>query len=160
MHVELTYDGVSYNGFDMLSLSGETISAPSAKLWLDDELIAQETAPVSGSDPGSMTLEIDHPYSNDGGAYCDQTSTYNLKRGASYVIISDFGGSREGLLLKKRQQMLDDYRAGFSDSSRQVLCETLNVMGQTWMEQTTLNRNLTEIKMRKIPNVGKSTQRV
>ncbi|MBW2109439.1 MAG: transglutaminase, partial [Deltaproteobacteria bacterium] len=139
VRIDFEYDGLA-SQID-LPLAGETLSTPLAQLWLDDELIAQETTP--GSDPGVMTLSIDHPYSADGGTYGDQTSTYNLKRGSTYVIVSDFGGSGTGRLLKSRQRILDAYRdSGLSDTSRQVLCETLNIMGQTWMEETTLNTSL------------------
>ncbi|MBI5056236.1 MAG: choice-of-anchor D domain-containing protein [Nitrospirae bacterium] len=141
IRVSFTYDGIS-NTID-LPLTGETVSAPAAQLWLDDELIAVETPPVSGAGLAQMTLTIDHPYADDSGTYGDQTSTYNLKRGSSYVIISDFGGSEKGQHLKKRQRILEDYRTGgLSDASKEVLTETLNVMGQTWMQQTTLSDNL------------------
>jgi RHS repeat-associated protein len=141
IHVSYTYDGLS-DTVD-LTLTGETISAPAAQLWLDDDLIAEETGTISGPETAAMTLTIDHPYAADSGTYGDQTSTYNLKRGSSYVIISDFGSSEAGRLLKKRQRILEDYRnSGLPDSSREVLTETLNVMGQTWMQQTTLSDNL------------------
>ncbi|MBI5196253.1 MAG: transglutaminase [Nitrospirae bacterium] len=144
IEIAFSYDGITYDypGVTLPNV-GETISAPAAQLWLDDELITQESPPVSGAGLATMTLTIDHPYSADSGAYGDQTSTYNLKRGSSYVVISDFGGSKDARLLKKRQRILEDYRtSGLSDSSREVLTETLNVMGQTWMQQTTLSDNL------------------
>ena len=138
--IELTYDGLHYHGDGgvKLSLSGETLPLPNAKLWLDDDLIAQ------GDSSGAMILSIDHPYPDEGGTYGDQSAEYKMKPGDStYVIISDFGGSKAGLLLKKRQKIMEEYRAsGLPDDSREVLTETLNVMGQTWMEETTLNVNM------------------
>ena len=141
IHIGFTYDGLT-SSVD-LPLSGETISAPAAQLWLEDTLLAQESPPVSGAGLGTMTLTIDHPYAADTGTYSDQTSVYNLTRGSTYVIISEFGGSRDGKLLQQRQRHLDALRAsGLADNSREVLTETLNVMGQTWMRQTTLSDDL------------------
>ena len=142
--IEVTYDGLPYHGDGgaKLSLSGETLALPTAKLWLEDNLIAQ------GGSAGTMILSIDHPYADQGGTYGDESAEYKMKPGdpgnySTYVIISDFGGSRDGLLLKKRQRIMEEYRAsGLPDDSREVLTETLNVMGQTWMEETTLNEEM------------------
>lgn len=123
-----------------MPISGETIPLPSAQLWFENELIAKET---DSSIQAILTITVDHPYSADSGTYGDQTSTYNLKRGSSYAIISDFGNGKDGLLLAKRQCLLDSYKAnGLADTSREVLTETLNIIGQTWMQQTTLSRDL------------------
>jgi RHS repeat-associated protein len=139
--VRFTYDGVT-QGIN-LPLTGETLSPPVAQLWLDDTLVAQETAPVSGANLDKMFLTIDHPYSGDSGTFSDQAVEYPMKRGAFYTIIYDFGGSRDGRLLEKRQKEMMAYRrSGVSDTSREVLTETLNVIGMTWMRDTTLNDNL------------------
>ncbi|PIU80088.1 MAG: transglutaminase, partial [Nitrospirae bacterium CG06_land_8_20_14_3_00_70_43] len=142
IHVTFTYDGIA-NAID-LGLAGETLSVPSAQLWLDDTLLVQEATPVSGPNLGDLTVTIDHPYAGTGGTFGDQTSTYHLKRGGStYVLISDFGASHDGRLLAERQRRLEAYRAsGLVDTSREVVSESLNVMGQTWMEQTTLSDRL------------------
>ncbi len=128
-----------------MTLSGETISPPTAQLWLDDELIASETDPGSGDNPDTMVLTIEHPYPDDTlRTWSGQVVEYPMNRGENYyVIIYDFGGSRDGRLLEKRQRKIKDYRlSGYEDESRQVLTETLNVMGMTWMRDTTLNTNL------------------
>ncbi len=140
--INYTYDGVS--GTYTLPLAGTTIAVPIAQLWLDDAIFAQEAAPATGSATEAMTITINHPYAADGGTYADQTSgDYKLKRGSSYVIISEFGGSTAGLLLEQRQRLLDELRAGgFTDTSREVLTESLNIMGQTWMKQSTLSDSL------------------
>ncbi len=135
--INCTYDQLSYT-FN-LPLKGETISLPNAKLWLDDVLISE------GPSGNILTLSINHPYAHDSGSYADQTENYTLKPdpNTTYVIISDFGGSRDGLLLKNRQKVLETYRSnGLLNDSMEVMTETLNVMGQTWMEETTLNENM------------------
>nr|WP_320194132.1 RHS repeat-associated core domain-containing protein [uncultured Desulfobacter sp.] len=144
VRVNFSYDGrASYIDF---SLSGQTLETPLAQLWLDDTLIAEETAPVTGTDLDYMFLTIDHPYPGKDGTYADQGPVkYPMKResGNFYTIIYDFGSSHDGRLLDKRQRKMSGYRiSGFSDDSRQVLTETLNVMGTSWMRDTNLNHKL------------------
>jgi RHS repeat-associated protein len=139
---------ITYDGVDRTSswiIEAETISPLTAQLWLDDELIATETNPGSGDNPDAMVLTIEHPYSDeDLRTWSGQEVEYPMSRGETYyVIIYDFGGSRDGRLLEQRQRKIKGYRlAGYDDESRQVITETLNVMGMTWMRDTTLNANL------------------
>jgi len=143
LYLEFTYDGFPYQG-GVVRVTGETLNRPEIKVWLEDEIVTSGGVSLSG--PGgseTLTLTVDHPYSAYSQNYADDVTSYKLKPGATYVIVSGFGGSRAGLLLKKRQRKLDEYRSsGLGDRSREVLCETLNVMGQTWMKQTTLNDDL------------------
>jgi RHS repeat-associated protein len=132
--IAYTYDGIAHS--QELPLIGETLALPLTKLWLDDELLAQ-------GDAESMILSIDHPYAADNGTYGDHTATYKIEPGATYVIISGFGAKTPERYLEKRQRILDTYRdSGLADSSREVFAETLYVMGQTWMEETTRSNNL------------------
>lgn len=143
LQIAFTYDGLA-NSFT-LGLAGETLPTPVAQLWLDDVMIFEETEPVTGSDLDVMTLSVDHPYSGNSGTYCDQSVDYHLKRGSTYSIIYDFGGSKYGHLLTKRQRSLQAYKdQGLADDSREMLTETLNVMGMTWMRDTTLDERLLE----------------
>ncbi len=146
-HDGLSYDWIAHNGVTLsgqdLGLSGQTLSTPVAQLWLDDTMLAEETEPVVGTDLNKLTISIDHPYSGPGGTDYDQLVTHNLKRGATYAIIYDFGGSRLGKLVEKRERQLQTYReSGLADTSRQILTESLNVIGVTWMRDTTLSDNL------------------
>ncbi len=136
--VNYTYDGLPWA--QNLGLAGQTVSAPVAQLWLDDQLIAEETEPVTGLDLNKMTISVTHPYST---TFADQSADYTLKRGSTYAIAYDFGGSRLGNLLDKRERQMQTYReSGLADTSRQVLTESLNVIGMTWMRDTTLHANL------------------
>jgi len=106
---------------------------PCARLRLETNLVAHESGVMTGA-VGNMTINLGHP-----NAFGNQTVNYPLKRDSNYAIITDFGQSHKGYLLDERQRLLDDYRrAGYADDSREVLTETLNVMGQTWMRQTAL----------------------
>ena len=96
---------------------------------------------------------MDHPYAGYTNTYLDQSVSFRLKRGATYTIISDFGHGNAGRLLDSRQRTLDRYRRnGYADSSREVLTETLNVLGQTWMRETVLSEEL----MNRIGNVNRT----
>lgn len=137
VQVVYTYDGVSgYAAY--MYLNGQTVSAPQAQLWLDDDLIAEETGPIS-EPVSNMTLSFMHP------TFTNSTypATFPLKRGAAYAIIADFGHAQHGHYLEARQRQLDAYRyAGLPDTSREVLTESLNILGHTWMRQTALADDL------------------
>ncbi len=136
-----TYDNLSHTF--TLPLFGETVAPVIAQLWLDDTIIAQELALPPASDSQVMTISINHPYAAQDGTHADQTSDYKLKRGSTYVIASEFGGSSTGMLLEQRQRRLAELRtSGLADTSPEVLTEMLNVIGQTWMKQTTLSKDL------------------
>lgn len=138
VHISFTYDGLAQT-YD-LGLSGNVISTPVAQLWLDDLLLAEETEPVTGVDLSKMTVAVTHPYTT---TFANQSQDYTLKRGSTYAIIYDFGGSRLGRVVEKRERQMETYReTGLADTSRQVLTEALNVIGMTWMRDTTLNANL------------------
>jgi RHS repeat-associated protein len=138
VHISFTYDGFAQTCD--LRLSGTVLSMPVAQLWLDDVLLAEETEPVTVVDPNKMTVAVTHPYTT---TFANQSQDYTLKRGSTYAIIYDFGGSRMGRVVEKRERQMQDYReSGLGDTSRQVLTETLNVLGMTWMRDTTLNDNL------------------
>lgn len=121
-------------------------------LWLDDTVRAQETN-GSGSSV-AVTLSIDHPHTwagnnlvtNDFTGRNDQTFTTTYRRTVSgrvprYALIYSFEPSPD--LLRKRQEQLDSYLAlGFTNGSRQVVTETLNVMGLNWLLQSTLDYKL------------------
>jgi YD repeat-containing protein len=104
------------------------------ELRLDNGLIASGNGTSTGQQY-DCTITIDHPYSSSSGQYCDQTSEYHLKSGAAYAVVSAYGGTSDALL-QKRQKELDSAMAdGFSQSSEQVMGETLNIMGLTWLKE-------------------------
>jgi len=119
-----------------------------AQLWVEDQAVLQ----TQTSGPGGtvdVTVSINHPhgiwdFANntliDTGSN-DQTDSLNpakyQRTNATYVLLYAFDASEEAL--RRRQEQLDSYRQqGLSDSSRQVISETLNVMGMNWMLQIEL----------------------
>lgn len=140
--VTCTYDEIPGHKVEF-PLSGQTIKAK-AQLWLDDSKIAEIDPP--GDYPNALcklTVINNHPYFtgfDDIGDIAQQTAHYITRGIGTYVLVSSFGGSGNGKLLRNRQKKLNEYTAsGLSMSSREVFTESLNIMGQTWFQQTTLD---------------------
>ncbi|ATG92605.1 RHS repeat-associated core domain-containing protein [Methylomonas koyamae] len=142
-----SYQG-STIGTQTVALTGAVQSTPVAQLYLDDTLLLSEGTPSGNLT--SLTLNIDHPYSATvsnpcftGAKYGDQCATFTLKRTGSYVLASAFGGDHDSSLLSERQRYLDQLTGqGAANTSREVVSETLNIFGQSWMQQTQLADDL------------------
>lgn len=111
------------------------------ELWLEDESLLQKQ--TSGGNSINVALQINHPHgtwdftSNTlvNASWNDHSVTNTYQRtNSSYAITYAF--DVDDAWLKQRQERLDKYRQqGLSDSSREVLTETLNVMGLSWYIQ-------------------------
>ncbi len=114
-----------------------------ATLWKDDSSITQENANAT-THATNLTITITHPYFPASyGSNASQQVSYPLVRGGTYAIIRGFGGGDAGRLLRTRQRQLEAYRAqNLSSASREVVTETLNIIGQTWIDETSLARKL------------------
>src|ERR1051326_7811299 len=135
------------NNWLMPQLQGQRLSLTFsnngvAQLWLEDSNVLQVATDGVGST--YVTLNIYHPSvqsswnaaSNSfvpGAYYWKAWKTYQ-KANASYALLYAF--EPDWGWLRQRQQKLDAYRQAFSDTSRQVVTETLNVMGLNWQLQT------------------------
>lgn len=137
---------VAYYTMPMANLQGRrlsltftgTNSTSQAQLWLDDTLLAQESSAAVGT---TVTLKytVHHPHSSTqlGTYFHDQYSEKPYVRGSRYVLTYGFNPSQD--LLRARQEQLDSYRrAGLSDTSREVVTETLNIIGLTWLHESEL----------------------
>ena len=143
----VTFGGM-YCQLFMPQLEGQRLSLTFAtnglgQLWLDDTLLIQSTNNGTSSTTG-VELNVHHPVGNwnptnntfiDAGAF-DQDVTYAYQRtNATYNLLYAF--EPDWGWLQERQNKLAAYRAqGLADNSRQVVSETLNVMGLNWMLQT------------------------
>jgi hypothetical protein len=118
-----------------------TTSTGQAQLWLDDTLLAQESSAASGTTV-TVKYTINHPHSNAiSTTLHNQYSEKPYVRGSRHALTYSFNPTAE--LLWARQNQLDAYRrSGLSDTSREVVTETLNVIGLTWMHQTELFRRV------------------
>ena len=69
--------------------------------------------------------------------------SYTVVRGGTYIFASEFGASQSGQALSRTQKRLAGMLSGsISATSQQETIETLNVIGQTWLRETTLNKAL------------------
>ncbi len=129
-----------------------------AQLWLEDSPVLQTTN-TGSSNTVNVTLSATHPYGGwntssnipiDYGAF-DQSATRAYQRtNASYAILYAFEAGPAWL--QARQQKLDAYRQeGWPDTSRQVVTETLNVMGLDWLVQTELAQELLSQEWGQLP---------
>ena len=143
----VTFIGTNYHWF-MPQLHGQRLSLTisstgSAQLWQDDTLL---TTRATGGGSGTFNVKLTalHPCYNSrwntnsnklipGSNYFSTTKPY-ANANASYAILYAF--EPDWGWLQERQEQLDAYRKeGLSDTSRQVVTETLNVMGLNWQMQ-------------------------
>ncbi len=107
------------------------------ELRLEGVLIASGTSTTLGS-KYDMIISVDHPYAANGGTYIDESSTYDNESGATYAIVSNYGGASNGLLDKRQKLFSKQLYLGEPDTAEHVLGESLNVMGLTWMKEVRL----------------------
>jgi len=148
--------GISFGGASQQwyfpQLQGQRLSLTfsnngTGQLWLGDSPILRTN--ITGGRV-TVTLTANHPY---GG--WDTTKNIPIDTGwsdasvpdpyqstnASYAIMYAFEPNPAWLL--EREQQLDTYRQqGYTDTSRQVVTETLNVMGLNFMIQTKLYEDI------------------
>ncbi len=107
------------------------------QLWLEDASVAQ--AQTVGTGWSAVDLKIDQPIGSwdtnnnvfvDGTAYDQDAPSYYTNWNSTYNIIYGFEPDWGWGWLRKRQNKLAAYRQqGLPDTSRQVVTETMNVMG-------------------------------
>ena len=112
-----------------------------AQLWQDDNLLVSNATTASDT---NVVFYVNHPFGtwdttnnalvDDGSGDQISTNVYqrtNATYNIAYAFEPDWGW------LKKRQNQLDIYlQQGLPSTSRQVVSETLNIMGLTWMLET------------------------
>jgi RHS repeat-associated protein len=107
-----------------------TGAANQAVLRLDDVIVASEALPIAAGTSCYVRSTITHPgAANQGpldGVYA---------RGGRYALIYAVDAGEN--LLRARMGKLAAYKeSGLAENSRQVVTESLNVMGLSWMRQT------------------------
>jgi len=148
--LRIQHEGIDYT-FKIPEIAGKRLSITYAggsftpELRLDGVVIATANSTVQGN-RYDLIISVDHPYVANNGTHCDQTSTWQCISGSTYAIVSDFGGTTDNLILKRQKQLNQSLASGLGDTSEQVLGETLNIMGLTWMKETLLvDRILAEL---------------
>ena len=143
----ITFAGTNYQWY-MPQLQGQRLAltfdaSGTAQLWQDDTLLAQHTTSGS-SGTTNVTLSAHHLFgtwnvTNNtyiAGTFGDQTATTPYQRtNSTYAILYAF--EPDNGWLQQRQNKLDSYlQQGLATNSREVMSESLNVMGMNWMLQT------------------------
>lgn len=103
------------------------------RLWFDDSNVYSGTAvPTNGY--FTMAVGITHPHT---GGIHDQSDTMRCRTNSTHVLLYGFDCGTE--LLKRRNEKLDAYRRqGLANDSREIVSETLNIMGNQWLRETAL----------------------
>jgi RHS repeat-associated protein len=160
--LKVTFSGTSYQCF-LPQLEGQRLSLTFsnnglAQLWLDDTMLAQHSTGGSSSRT-NVVLYVNQPFGDwnfvsnslipDTFGDLNVTNSYqrtNATYALTYAFEPDWGW------LQERQNKLDAYRqAGLADTSRQVVGETLNIMGLNWMLQSENTGHLIEQEMGILP---------
>jgi len=154
----ISFAGFNYNLF-MPQLQGRRLSLTvgsggAAQLWLDDTMLTNGST-GGGSGSSSLVLRPYHPTWNCG---WDTTNNVLIPSGpqatagasyqnanANYAILYSF--EPDWGWLQERQKQLEAYQQqGLSSTSRQVVTETLNVMGLNWeLQDETIGRLLGQV---------------
>ncbi len=117
-----------------------------AQLWLDDSNLFQVPVTTFATE---INLNINHPHGgwtslntlNNTGANDQAVSVNYVSTNATYTLLYAFEAGPE--LLRRRQEQLDVYvQQGLPNTSREVVSETLNVMGLKWLLQSELTERL------------------
>jgi len=145
--LRIQHEGIDHT-FQVPEITGKRLTVTYAgsnyvpELRLDGTLIASGN-PTTKGNKYDMIITIDHPYAYQGGTHADQTGTYKCVSGSTYAIVSDFAGGVTDNLIRKRQKTLSrNMASGLADMSEQVMGETLNVLGLTFLKETHLSDQL------------------
>jgi RHS repeat-associated protein len=132
-----------------------TFNGTTAELRFDDDTLA-DTGALGSLLKMDLTISVTHPGRGATPHPANQAETKSyLKQtsggdACSYAIIYGFDASER--LLAKRQEKLKSYKdANKADDSREVRTELLNIMGLTWLYQSSLANNLLASQNRIIP---------
>jgi len=101
-------------------------------------LDGQTLATGSVTSPGTsqpITLTVDHPYAANGGTYCDDSQTFYITAGGSYLIVDGWAGTGTNIIEEHRKILKQNRHAGGSETSEQVLGESLAMIGFTWLAE-------------------------
>lgn len=162
--LKITFVGTNYQWF-MPQLEGQRLSLTFsnnglAQLWQDDTLLAQHS--TSGSGTTNVVFAINQPFGTwnntsnvlvGTGRGAQQITNLCQCTNATYVLAYAF--EPDWGWLQQRQNQLDNYRQqGLPDTSRQVVSETLNIMGMNWLLQTASVEQLLAGQLGILPQYG------
>lgn len=136
--IDATFNADSLQG-NRLSL---VFSSNNAQLWQEDNLIAQETS--SSGTSISVTLTLNVPVSGGGITKGLKPVTY-LRTGNYDLTYSFYPNPLSNGQIDASNRRIQNYLAsGLTDSSRQVLTETLHSLGLKWARRVSLAALVTQ----------------
>ncbi len=124
-----------------LTIFYNTSTQPELKLNGDTVATGYTVSPGSSQ---NITLSVDHPYAAYGGSYCDDTQTFNITAGGSYVIVNGWAETTRGMVKLHRRLLKEAVSAGNDEKSEPVLGESLAVLASTWLAECSTSDQLLE----------------
>ncbi len=103
-------------------------------LRLDGDILAtgSSATPDTSQD---ITLSVDHPYAGSGGTYGDQSRTFSILAGGSYILVNGWSDATRNMVERHRKILNENRAAGVGDTDETVLGETLAMMGYAWLAE-------------------------
>lgn len=103
-------------------------------LSLDGQVLVIGSVTTPGTSQ-PITLTVDHPYAANGGTYCDDSQTFYITAGGSYLIVNGWAGTATKIIEEHRKILKQNRHAGGSETSEPVLGESLAMIGFTWLAE-------------------------
>ncbi len=111
------------------------------ELRLDGQLIATGDAATTGSYQ-DIVISVDHPYAANGGTYCDDTRTFQIRVGGSYLVVNGWAETTRGMVERHRRLLKESlYQLG-DEQSEPVLGESLAMIAYTWLSECSMSDQL------------------
>ena len=83
-----------------------------------------------------LTVNCNHPYAAaNGGAYCDDSRTFQITAGGSYFVVNGWSEVQRGMVEKHRKILKENIQAGGEDTSEPVLGESLAMIAYAWLAE-------------------------
>ena len=159
--LKITFAGTNYQWL-MPQLQGQRLSLTFsnnglAQLWQEDTPLVQHS--TSGAGTTNVVFAINFPFGQwddtnnvliDTGFDDELVTNVCQSTNATYVLAYAF--EPDWGFLQQRQNKLDSYlQQGYGNSSRQVVSETLNLMGMNWLLETAYAEQLLAAQLGVLP---------
>lgn len=145
--LRIEYSGINYL-FNVPDIGGRRITITHTGAYSIPELRLEGALVATGAAPGTgkkAKFTIDHGIATNAGYYASQWAESYPKSSGTYAVITNFAGTSQSQLLKKRQERLSQYLyQGLTPTTdkEKVLGEMLNIMGLNYFNEVLLNEEL------------------
>ena len=111
------------------------------ELRLDGQLIATGNSVGSGSYQ-NIIVSVDHPYAAYGGTYCDDSRTFQIEAGGSYVVVNGWAETTRGMVETHRRLLKEAMFHNSDVTSEPVLGESLEMIAYMWLAECSMSDQL------------------